>query len=527
MVGAMDFRDTHCNWCAMKEGPLQACIECPRYRKYELGEDISLDSRAFCEKCVHENDPDLEVFCETNRHLQQKGDEPFDCYRFHLKAKAQGPKEIHVVTAFLAHQGEICLVKRSSEVRTYQGRWSGISGYLQGNPRDHFAVEIQEETSLTPYEYTLVRQGRQLAITDEEYSCIWFVHPFLCEVHDPSRITLDRENTEYRWVKPEEIKRMETVPGLWDAYERVSRSSLEEQVALFTGTIRNDRDSGARQLAFKGLDFLEKMVRSSNAASWAVLMDDIQYACHEISGTRPSMAIIPTTFDLLFRDLKFVSAQDLDIREIIAQVAGIIKRHIKDMAAAMDAALGHLEEIIPEHATVLLHSYSSSLIHALPLLRRKKCSLVVTESRPGFEGRVTAQVAADMGLKVTLITDACAGHELQRVDVVLMGVDSIEQDGSVINKAGSSLISMAASVRGVKVYFVGELRKICIDRQHVSLETYDPQDVWGDPPPGIEVFNLFFDRTAPKFITGIVLETGVVEPYQIRKIAGSMVPFSA
>ena len=144
---------------------------------------------------------------------------------------------------------------------------------------------------------------------------------------------------------------METVPGLWDAYERVSRSSLEEQVALFTGTIRNDRDSGARQLAFKGLDFLEKMVRSSNAASWAVLMDDIQYACHEISGTRPSMAIIPTTFDLLFRDLKFVSAQDLDIREIIAQVAGIIKRHIKDMAAAMDAALGHLEEIIPEHAT--------------------------------------------------------------------------------------------------------------------------------------------------------------------------------
>jgi translation initiation factor 2B subunit (eIF-2B alpha/beta/delta family) len=256
-------------------------------------------------------------------------------------------------------------------------------------------------------------------------------------------------------------------------------------------------------------------------------MDDIQYACHEISGTRPSMAIIPTTFDLLFRDLKFVSAQDLDIREIIAQVAGIIKRHIKDMAAAMDAALGHLEEIIPEHATVLLHSYSSSLIHALPLLRRKKCSLVVTESRPGFEGRVTAQVAADMGLKVTLITDACAGHELQRVDVVLMGVDSIEQDGSVINKAGSSLISMAASVRGVKVYFVGELRKICIDRQHVSLETYDPQDVWGDPPPGIEVFNLFFDRTAPKFITGIVLETGVVEPYQIRKIAGSMVPFSA
>lgn len=527
MVGAMDFRDTHCSWCAMKTGPLEACIECPRYRKYELGEDILLDSRAFCSKCVHERDPGLEVFCETNRHLQQNADEPFDCYKFRLKTGEKGAREIHVVTVFLAHQGKICLVRRSREVSTYQGRWAGISGYLEGDPQDHFAVEVQEETTLTPYEYTLQRRGRQLAVPDEEHSCIWCVHPFLCEVHDPSRITLDRENSEYRWVDPEEMKRLETVPGLWDAFERVSRRSFEERVSHFAAAIRNDRDSGARQLAFKILDFLEKMVRSSNAASGGVLMDDLMYACGEIGAARPSMAIIPTALELLFRDLRPVAALDLDIREIASQVAGIIKRHIKDMASSMDAAVDHLDTIVPENATVLLHSYSSSLIHALPLLRRKKCSVVVTESRPGFEGRVTAQVAADMGLKVTFIIDACAAHVLQRVDAVLMGADSIEQDGSVINKAGSSLIAMAAGARGVKVYFIGEIRKICLDRQYVDLEMYGPEEIWEDPPSGVEVQNLYFDRTPPKFITGIVLETGVVEPYQIRKIARSMVPFSA
>ena len=140
---------------------------------------------------------------------------------------------------------------------------------------------------------------------------------------------------------------------------------------------------------------------------------------------------------------------------------------------------------------------------------------------------MTAQGAADMGLKVTFIIDACAAHVLQRVDAVLMGADSIEQDGSVINKAGSSLIAMAAGARGVKVYFVGEIRKICLDRQYVDLEMYGPEEIWEDPPSGVEVQNLYFDRTPPKFITGIVLETGVVEPYQIRKIARSMVPFSA
>jgi translation initiation factor 2B subunit (eIF-2B alpha/beta/delta family) len=527
MVGAMDFRDTHCSWCAMKTGPLEACIECPRYRKYELGEDILLDSRAFCGKCIHEHDPGVEVFCETNRHLQQEADEPFDCYKFCLKAEGRGVKEVSVITAFLAHQGKICLVRRSRDVSTYQGRWSGISGYLEGDPQDHCAVEIQEETTLTPYEYALVRRGRQLAIPDEEHSCIWCIHPFLCEVHDPSRITLDRENSEYRWIEPAEMKLMDTVPGLWDAYERVSRHALEEQISAFCTGIRSDHDSGARQLAFKSLDFLEKMVRSSNAASKAVLMDDIQYACSEIGAVRPSMAIIPTTFDLLFFDLRPVIAPDIDIRETCVQVARIVKRHIKDMASSMDAAVNHLDTVIPDHATILLHSYSSSLIHALPLLRRKKCSVVVTESRPGYEGRVTGQVAADMGLKVTFITDACAAHELQRVDAVLMGVDSIEQDGSVINKAGSSLISIAANALGVKVYFVGEIRKICVDRQHVDLEVYGPEEVWNDPPSGVEVLNLFFDRTPPKFITGIVLETGIVEPYQIRKIARSLVPFSA
>lgn len=47
------------------------------------------------------------------------------------------------------------------------------------------------------------------------------------------------------------------------------------------------------------------------------------------------------------------------------------------------------------------------------------------------------------------------------------------------------------------------------------------------PSPRVEVINLYFDRTAPKFITAIAMETGLVEPYQIRKIARSMIPFSA
>ena len=44
-----------------------------------------------------------------------------------------------VVTAFLRARGKILIVRRSRKVGTYQGRWSGISGYLE-DPTPHAQV---------------------------------------------------------------------------------------------------------------------------------------------------------------------------------------------------------------------------------------------------------------------------------------------------------------------------------------------------------------------------------------------------
>jgi translation initiation factor 2B subunit (eIF-2B alpha/beta/delta family) len=523
MVCAMDFRDTHCIWCTLKSGPIENCIKCPRFRKYELEEDILFDSSAFCGQCRNNQESDLKVFCETNRRLQQDADEDFDCYKFFPDFKGAEAGQVHVVTVFPCNRGRICLVRRSRNVGTYQDLWSGISGYLEGEPVKHFKVELQEETSLNPGEYTLLRQAETVVIQDERQSCTWCVHPFLCEVNDPSRISLDWENTECRWFLPEEIDGLDTVPALKEVYERVSRLPLEKEVFRFVQELKNDHESGARQLAYKALVFLAGAARSSNAARAVTLLDDLFYACHEIAAARPSMAMISTTLDLLQRDMKVVAS--LGVREAISEISSLIRGHIREMDASLDMAVKHLERVIPLGSTILLNSYSSSLIHALPMLKDKQCSLIVTESRPGFEGRVTAGVAVDMGLPVRVITDACAAEELRKVDLVLMGVDTIELDGSVVNTAGSSLIAMAAHALSVKVYFMGEIRKISISGKRVDLEEYDPAEVWDDPPKGQGIRNLYFDRTSPGFITGIVLEKGIAQPDEIGEIARSMLAF--
>ncbi|MCL0057688.1 hypothetical protein M1N05_01270 [Dehalococcoidales bacterium] len=41
------------------------------------------------------------------------------------------PLEKKVVTCFLESDGEILILRRSAQVSSYQGRWAGVSGYIE------------------------------------------------------------------------------------------------------------------------------------------------------------------------------------------------------------------------------------------------------------------------------------------------------------------------------------------------------------------------------------------------------------
>lgn len=123
----------------------------------------------------------------------------------------------HVVTAFLEHEGKILLVQRSEAVRTHQGLWAGISGYLEHTPLEQALTEIQEETGLEKEDVELQREGQTVDVPDPEHNIRWIVHPFLFHVNRPDAIRLDWENVEMRWILPAEIDDYSTVPGLEQA----------------------------------------------------------------------------------------------------------------------------------------------------------------------------------------------------------------------------------------------------------------------------------------------------------------------
>lgn len=129
--------------------------------------------------------------------------------------------EKHVVTCFLEHKGKVLILRRSKKVGSYQRRWAGVSGYLESSDIEQAYTEIKEETGLNKADVKLQTTGEPLPIIDEKLRRIWVVHPFLFYVKEPEKIKIDWEHTESKWIKPAELTRYHTVPGLKDALERV------------------------------------------------------------------------------------------------------------------------------------------------------------------------------------------------------------------------------------------------------------------------------------------------------------------
>ena len=136
---------------------------------------------------------------------------------------ANNLQEKQVVTCFLESDGEVLILRRSQQVGTYQGRWAGVSGYMETTADEQALVEIKEETSLGREDLKLIKRGKPLPIKDENLGIKWVVHPYLFHIKDRSKIRIDWEHKEARWIDPKDIDSYQTVPKLKEALARVYR----------------------------------------------------------------------------------------------------------------------------------------------------------------------------------------------------------------------------------------------------------------------------------------------------------------
>lgn len=121
-------------------------------------------------------------------------------------------KTYFAVAGVVRNKDKILILRKSLNDRNYPGKWGFCSGFVREfeSAEDNVLREIKEETGLKA---KILTKGKIVEAVDNKNKKVWMVMPFLCEV-DSRDIKLCHENIDFRWIKPEEFKNYEGVPGL-------------------------------------------------------------------------------------------------------------------------------------------------------------------------------------------------------------------------------------------------------------------------------------------------------------------------
>ena len=138
--------------------------------------------------------------------------------------------EAPVVTIFVKYKNEILLLKRSDKVRTYRGKWNTIAGYLdEVKPlKEKVWEELREEIGVIEKDILNIKYGGSYKLKDKKINKIWIVHPVLVELKDKPEIVLDWEHTEYKWIKPKDLNKYDTVASLGETLNKVLEENAKK-----------------------------------------------------------------------------------------------------------------------------------------------------------------------------------------------------------------------------------------------------------------------------------------------------------
>jgi ribose 1,5-bisphosphate isomerase len=280
--------------------------------------------------------------------------------------------------------------------------------------------------------------------------------------------------------------------------------NLEQRITQ----VRNDREHGSRWLVHEAISIMQDLA-SKQTSSEDEHLQQLRHAGQELMHARPAMAAIA------------------------GAVARILNAPGGSAGMAREAALLMKEydsaiELITEHArplltgTLMTHSLSGTVLEVLVACRTTIERVIVLEGRPRYEGRDVARELSKYAVAVTLITDAQADIFLPQCHAVVVGADTVLENGDVLNKAGTALLGWAAHGRNIPLYVLCETLKISPRRWSgdlAQLEEKEAEEVLEQPIAGVAVRNFYFDHTPAKLVTRVITEHGILSKQEIRQVA--------
>jgi translation initiation factor eIF-2B subunit delta len=275
--------------------------------------------------------------------------------------------------------------------------------------------------------------------------------------------------------------------------------------------VASDRERGASQLARRCLEIMVDYARAHPAKDSHELADALQVLAGSLRDARPSMAALRNLVDRFLSSLPLVRDQPLELAR--THVISSANKVAEESRQAVTEVSRHATALVDKGQKVITHSLSSTLLAVFRSLVGRSVRAVITESCPLREGLILAQELSRLNIDTEYITDAQMGIFAARSDLALVGADTLLRDGSIVNKAGTYLLALAAHDAGIPFYVCCESFK-CADfsTDQVMLEEMSTSELSAPQLPHVHLRNVYFDITPARLITALVTEHGVLSP---------------
>ena len=190
------------------------------------------------------------------------------------------------------------------------------------------------------------------------------------------------------------------------------------------------------------------------------------------------------------------------------------------------------KQLILEKGTYLTLCHSSTTVALFQKAHESgtQFRLFVSETRPRFQGRITAKELLDAWLTdVTMVIDSVAiallEEQKEKIVAVFIGADLLSDTGFV-NKVGSLALAACANRHDTPVYSLSTLLKF--DPRPFEpkmIETRSPDEIWENAPKNLKFFSPAFDFVPYFPNVNIICEEGIIKGDKVKDTVAKHFPF--
>ncbi len=111
------------------------------------------------------------------------------------------------------------------------------------------------------------------------------------------------------------------------------------------------------------------------------------------------------------------------------------------------------------------------------------------------------------------------GLFVREAEAAVVGADSVQPNGSFVNKVGTHLLALGARADKVPLYVLAETLKVAAPSQPQRFTVEEGKRREITRARWLEVRNVYFEVTPARLVSSYVTEDGVRKPSEMRRYA--------